>query len=148
MSSQPHHTPLSKGMRKDRTVPVLNLCLPILVSSQKTTEERLSASRDVLLHFDFFKHAALIVSMCCNNSFCSTQGSLPSHRPVASCETTMTITVAPPFSWSIHCLSVVATMLYVPVWVSKLYTEGEAGVVLRCFFQRVGLQETVCMRDK
>lgn len=56
-----HYTPLSKGLRRDRIVPVLNLCLSILVSSQKTTEKGLRASQDVLLHFDFFKHAALIL---------------------------------------------------------------------------------------
>jgi len=61
VSSQPHRTPSSKGMRRDRIVPVLKLCLPILLSSQKTTEKGFSASQDVLLPFHFFKHAALIL---------------------------------------------------------------------------------------
>lgn len=48
----------------------------------------------------------------------------------------------------VYPLFVIATVLYVPVWVSKLYTEGEAGVFLRCvLFRRVGLQETACTRE-
>lgn len=59
----------------------------------------------------------------------------------------MTVIAASPYSCSINYLSVIAAVLYVPVWVSEPYPKGEADVFLRSFVRRVGLQETACIRE-
>lgn len=141
-----HHTPSSTGVRRDRVAPVLKFCLPIMVSSQKTTKMGFSASQDVLLPFHFFKHTALILCLygvravsTVNKRACHLTGLWP------TVETTMTVTVASPFSCPIRYLSVIGTTLHVPVWASKPYPEGEVGMFLRSFVRKVELQETACI---
>lgn len=94
-----HHTPSSTGVRRDRVAPVLKFCLPVMVSSQKTTKMGFSASQDVLLPFYFFKHPALILCLygvrtvsTVNKRACHLTGLWP------AVETTMTVTVASPYS--------------------------------------------------